>query len=142
MSASGKRRKARHQAAIASGSHTDREWDFLVNYCGVRCVRCDAQFVCVRNAGGEYLRPVEGVDPWEWGRLSKDHVQPLVADGADSIGNLQPLCRDCNSTKGTALQDWRPAGWREAMDEALATGWAPPLAYCAGCSPDCRECNG
>lgn len=135
-----KRRKLRYLAAIFRGSHTDLEWDFLVNYCGVRCVCCEAQFVCVRNAGWEYL--LVGTDPGEWRCLYKDHIQPLFADGSDGIDNLQPLCRKCNSTKGIATQDWRPAGWREAMDAALASGWSRPLAYCAGCSPDCRECNG
>lgn len=32
--------------------------------------------------------------------LSVDHISPLSAGGSDDEGNLQILCRSCNSTKG------------------------------------------
>lgn len=43
-----------------------------------------------------------------WGRanpnsLQWDHVLPLSRGGRDSIGNLIPACRDCNSNKSARL---------------------------------------
>jgi len=142
MRAAHTRRRLRQKAATQLGSHTYAEWEFLVHFCGGRCVRCDAQFVLVRESG-DYRLPAADVHPAEWHTLAKDHIRPLVLGGAsDAIENLQPLCPRCNSTKNLEEIDWRPDGWRTALDRALAEGWSQPVAYCAGCSPDCRECNG
>jgi 5-methylcytosine-specific restriction endonuclease McrA len=40
--------------------------------------------------------------------LSADHVVPLVHGGSNYIGNIQPLCRSCNSKKHTKTVDYRP----------------------------------
>ena len=134
------RRILRQRDAIAHGSHTHTEWIFLTDYCGGRCVRCETQFVMVKQAG-DYQLP-DDRHPAEWGRLTKDHIRPLVAGGSDAIGNIQPLCPSCNSLKGAGdEQDWRPVGWREAMDCALVNGWQRPPEVCVGCPPDCRECQ-
>lgn len=41
--------------------------------------------------------------------LTADHVVPLSEGGTHSIGNIQPLCRACNSQKHTLTIDFRKA---------------------------------
>jgi 5-methylcytosine-specific restriction endonuclease McrA len=41
-------------------------------------------------------------------RLEADHVIPLTKGGSDDIGNIQPLCGECNRHKFTAIIDYRP----------------------------------
>lgn len=36
-----------------------------------------------------------------------DHVVPVKKGGKDELDNLQPLCRDCNSSKGIKIIDYR-----------------------------------
>jgi len=39
--------------------------------------------------------------------IEADHIIPIVKGGRHSEGNLQPLCRSCNSSKGVKLQiEW------------------------------------
>jgi 5-methylcytosine-specific restriction endonuclease McrA len=60
------------------GRHTDQEWlDLCVEY-GHKCPSCGKS------------KP-----------LTKDHIVPIAKGGTDSIDNIQPLCRSCNSIKGT-----------------------------------------
>lgn len=37
--------------------------------------------------------------------LTLDHIHPTIYGGEDWTGNLQVLCRSCNSSKGTKLED-------------------------------------
>lgn len=36
-----------------------------------------------------------------------DHVTPLAKGGENSVENMQPLCRTCNSAKGVKSTDYR-----------------------------------
>lgn len=41
-------------------------------------------------------------------RIEIDHVIPVSRGGRESIGNMQPLCRSCNASKGNKLMsEWR-----------------------------------
>jgi 5-methylcytosine-specific restriction endonuclease McrA len=62
------------------GRHTIDEWKSLVEEFDGRCVRC-----------GDRL----GLQ-----KLTRDHVVPITNGGTDNIDNIQPLCKQCNSSKG------------------------------------------
>lgn len=78
------RRNARMKGAV--GSHTHIQWVVLMNKFGWRCACCK--------------QPK---------KLTKDHIVPLVAGGSDYIENIQPLCRECNSSKREQTIDYRDA---------------------------------
>lgn len=40
-------------------------------------------------------------------KITIDHVVPVFLGGADNIGNLQPLCKSCNSKKSSTIKDYR-----------------------------------
>jgi 5-methylcytosine-specific restriction endonuclease McrA len=66
------------------GSYSEQEWTELkAKYCN-RCLCC-----------GE-VKP-----------LTVDHVVPLSKGGSNLIENIQPLCKPCNSAKGTQIIDYR-----------------------------------
>lgn len=39
--------------------------------------------------------------------ITLDHIVPLARGGTNTIENAQPLCRSCNSSKGTKTIDYR-----------------------------------
>ena len=67
------------------GSYTMDQWIALCNKYGNRCI---------------------GPGPHK-GVLTPDHVVPISGGGSFLIDNIQPLCRSCNSRKGTASTDYR-----------------------------------
>ena len=81
----------RKRESAAPGCHSEAEWLELLAKCGNLCVRCGI------HASQTFLR-----------KLTKDHVAPLINGGSDYISNIQPLCRRCNSQKGTREIDFRP----------------------------------
>jgi 5-methylcytosine-specific restriction endonuclease McrA len=66
------------------GRYTFVEWRAMCAWFGNVCLRC----------GGS-------------SKLSIDHVVPLAKGGANTIANLQPLCKLCNSIKHTKIIDYR-----------------------------------
>jgi uncharacterized protein YdaU (DUF1376 family) len=97
-----KSRSERLAEARRKGTHTKEEWTALQKVCGDRCVIC-----------GAHKRTLHG------GGLCKDHIEPIYRGGSDAIENIQPVCRQCNTSKGPASQDYRPDDWQERMRAAL-----------------------
>lgn len=83
--------KNRRRKALLYGidtqHHTEKEWIDL-------CARYDHRCLCCREQ-----KP-----------LSRDHVVPVTSGGLDTIDNIQPLCKGCNSRKNDKTIDYRP-GW-------------------------------
>lgn len=76
----------RARKARAGGSFTGDEWTALCNRYDNRCLACGQQ------------KP-----------LAADHIIPVSKGGSSFISNIQPLCRECNSSKGTKTIDYRPS---------------------------------
>lgn len=70
-------RRRRLRKTGASGWHAESEWLALCLRARGKCA------VCGRKS-----------------KLTRDHIIPLAAGGADDITNIQPLCAPCNSRKG------------------------------------------
>lgn len=93
-----KTRAQRLSEARGKGTHTESEW---VTFTSVfnRCVRCKTP-----------------ADELVGNKLCKDHIIPIYQGGDDTIENLQPVCRECNSIKSQEVVDYREKcmpGWRE-----------------------------
>ena len=76
------RRRARKQQAV--GTYTGEEFAALGSIC--LCCGCNDT------------------------PMTADHVIPLSKGGRNDIINIQPLCRPCNSSKGTKSTDYRKRG--------------------------------
>jgi len=68
-------------------SHTKKQWLDLCEKYDFLCSRC----------GCEVLGGIP----------TKDHIIPITWGGTSSIKNLQPLCRQCNTSKGSVIRDYR-----------------------------------
>ena len=67
---------------------TDEFWEEIKQKYEHRCL-------CCGESEGEDLK------------LTKDHVIPLAKGGCDIPENIQPLCGNCNSSKGARVFDYR-----------------------------------
>jgi len=81
-------RRERERKAV--GSHTNAEWQEILERFSHRCLRCGIR-----------------ADQTYWRRLTKDHVTPLASGGSDFASNIQPLCARCNAWKGNREIDFR-----------------------------------
>jgi 5-methylcytosine-specific restriction endonuclease McrA len=68
---------------IAGGTITTEEWEAILQKYGNKCLRCGS---------------IES--------LTMDHVIPLNP-GTNTVDNIQPLCRSCNSKKRRETIDYR-----------------------------------
>lgn len=72
------------------GSFTPQEWRNLCSKFDNRCVCCGANNVV----------------------LAVDHIVPVSQGGTSNISNIQPLCKSCNSSKGTRIIDYRKDAYK------------------------------
>lgn len=66
------------------GKLSGKEWEYIKNLYGNICLRCGTNE-----------------------NLSIDHVIPISKGGTNTVDNVQPLCRRCNSSKGIKTIDYR-----------------------------------
>lgn len=82
--------RASHQRRVKIGSNGGTysiiEWESLCKKYNYRCLCCGRNDVL----------------------LTVDHILPVALGGTNSIGNLQPLCKSCNSKKNKKHIDYRP----------------------------------
>lgn len=91
------RRKRSQRLAIAKekGTHTKREWTILHDIFD-RCVACGIPY-----------------DHLHGGVATKDHIEMIFVGGCDCIANLQPLCRECNTSGvNSDLREQALPGWQ------------------------------
>ena len=84
-------RSQRLREAQRLGTHTKDQWISVLEETGYICVKC-------------------GCTPE--GRPCKDHIVPIFMGGSDGLGNLQPLCRECNTEQQDCCTNWLKA-WRD-----------------------------
>lgn len=95
--------KCQRRRALKSssdGSYTLLEWQALCRKYDFRCLAC-----------GKRAPDIQ---------LTVDHVIPLDKGGSNYIDNLQPLCLECNSAKGTQIIDYRPDRTERLQVEQLS----------------------
>lgn len=68
--------------------HTDKQWRELCAKYSRRCLCCG--------------RPGTRHNP-----ITRDHIVPIRWGGLDTIDNIQPLCKNCNSRKKDKTIDYR-----------------------------------
>lgn len=73
------------------GFHTKKDWERLKQIYNFRCAKC--------GISEKDLIKKWGVINKYFGMLTKDHIIPISLGGTDNIGNIQPLCISCNSSK-------------------------------------------
>lgn len=91
----------RAQRMGATGVITVGEWEDLKRQYNFTCLRCG-----IKEPGI---------------KLSCDHVIPFRKGGTNTIDNIQPLCKPCNSRKWIRVLDYRPAAARQVYGEHVYT---------------------
>ncbi len=83
----------RHAAKKKSGGRfTAAEWRNLKHRYNYTCLRCGRREPEIK--------------------LTVDHVVPLIKGGSNTIENIQPLCKPCNSAKHAQTTDYRES-WHD-----------------------------
>jgi 5-methylcytosine-specific restriction endonuclease McrA len=76
------KRDRRNLENKAKGRHSERQWKELCELNEHKCIICGKEKI-----------------------LTKDHIIPLSKGGSNSIENIQPACRSCNSRKKNHLEN-------------------------------------
>jgi 5-methylcytosine-specific restriction endonuclease McrA len=76
--------RLKKQRKRAAGILTAADWALVLEIYGSACLKCGKPEVTI------------------------DHIVPVVDGGTNLIGNVQPLCGSCNSSKGPTFADYRP----------------------------------
>jgi 5-methylcytosine-specific restriction endonuclease McrA len=71
------------RAKAKSGDFTAEEWEAMKRDCQYRCRACSRREPDIK--------------------LEADHIVPLKLGGEHTASNIQPLCRQCNASKGARL---------------------------------------
>lgn len=79
--------KRRTRKTLAGGEYTSDEWYSLCKYYDFCCLKCNKKF--------------------PFNQLTVDHIKPVAKGGSSFIWNIQPLCIECNKTKGVSEIDYR-----------------------------------
>lgn len=112
-----KPRSERLAEARQKGTHTELEWQVLQDLFDA-CVKCEIKRGALHGEA-----------------FCKDHITPIYQGGDDSIDNLQPMCRACNSRKAQEIVDYRDQrlpGWRKMFAERLQAASQPQTQINAG----------
>lgn len=72
--------------AKSISTHTEIGWLEMLEFFNYLCCKCECEVV---------------------GSPCKDHIYPIYLGGTNSIKNIQPLCRNCNSSKTYDCTDYR-----------------------------------
>lgn len=81
----GRRDRRKVRLRQNGGFHSQGEWENLKAQYNWTCPKCN--------------REEPGI------KLTKDHFIPVFRGGSDNIENIQPLCKSCNSKKGTRIEN-------------------------------------
>lgn len=91
----------RTKKTLAGGKHTHEQWKELKATYEYTCLCC-----------GRKEPEIE---------LHADHIIPISKGGTSDIGNIQPLCKPCNSSKGIQIIDYRVSFERMIHHEQTAS---------------------
>ena len=80
-----RRQRLKRSRVAHCGTHSEDAWQSMLAGLNHKCASC---------ACG--------------GRLTRDHILPLVCGGTDLIENIQPLCGSCNCRKWTKFINYLP----------------------------------
>lgn len=87
------RRNTRHRKKAGGGTVTHEQWTEILERFNNQCPGC-----------GSTTEP-----------LTMDHIVPVSNGGSHSASNVQPLCRPCNTRKGTKTIRYEPWGEHEDL---------------------------
>ncbi len=116
------KRSKRLSEARKKGTHTIQEWEILQIVCENKCVKCGAD---KNNLYGK--------------ELVRDHIIPIYQGGSDSIENIQPMCKNCNSGKHSDITDYRPKEWKKGLTKLLTNHKPTPDPPSPSSLPSTKE---